>query len=136
MNEAGYICPHCISHLDIENQILLSAKNHLGQRGIIGLSTTLGDYTVKHHDSFKLESGQSLSLSCPVCSKELVHDKDENFSKLIRVDEKGEEHTVLFSNTYGDQCTFHLKGEKATSYGEHALRFQDPEWFLQEGEKE
>lgn len=131
----GYICPSCISHLDVEDSIVLSAKTSNGKRGVVLLSTTLGDYSVKTNAHFKIEQGERIALSCPVCSQELLHNSENNLCKIIRVDEKGEEHTVLFSNKYGEQCTFHLKGEKATSYGEHAIRFQDPEWFKQDDEK-
>lgn len=134
MSHPGYICQHCTSHLDINDKIILAARTQLGKRGIIFLSTTIGDYSIQKNDAFDIPNGEEIDLQCPVCQHALIHDAHKNLCKLIRVDAEGEEHTILFSNKFGEQCTFQIKGEKATSYGEHAIRYQDPEWYLQSDE--
>ncbi len=131
MQDSGYICQHCTSHLDVNDRIVLAARLSSGKRGLMLLSTTLGDYTIQKNAAFEIPQGSEITLSCPVCQQELIHDPEKNLCKIIRVDADGSETTVLFSNKFGEQCTFHIKEEKATSYGEHAIRYQDPQWYLQ-----
>ncbi len=131
MTAPGYLCPYCASHLDANNQITLLARNPSGMRGIISLSAELGDYTVHHNPALVINDGDMVELSCPVCHHELTDDLHETLSKIIRVDDSHVEQTILFSRIQGERSTFHITEEKTTSYGEHALRYQNPEWFLQ-----
>lgn len=131
MTASGYLCPYCVSHVDVNDKIVLSAKLPNGKRGVLLLSATLGDYSVQKSKSLHMEQGEIVDLSCSVCQHNLIHDEDRNLCKLIKVDEKGRERTILFSRVCGEQSTFEIEDEKTTSYGEHAIRYQDPEWYLQ-----
>lgn len=131
MSDSGYLCPYCVSHVDVNDKIVLSAKLPSGKRGIVLLSATIGDYTVEKSKSLHPENGDEVDLHCSVCQHNLIHDEDRKLCKLLKIDEKGEEHTILFSRVWGEQSTFHIEKEKTTSYGEHAIRYQDPEWYMQ-----
>jgi hypothetical protein len=132
MKKPGYACPYCSSKLDVDDKLILAAKTDAGQRGLILLSTTLGDYSVTKNDSFHLTEGELVEISCSVCQHSLADYSHPNLSKLISIDEYGKEHTLLFSSIVGERCTLLKKGEKIITYGEQAMRFQDPDWYLQE----
>ena len=131
MTTPGYLCPYCAAHLDAGNNIVLTAKTTLGKKGVVLLGIELGDYTVTYNPSLEFKQGECVDLSCSVCHHSLIYNEAKNLCKLIRITPKREEQTVLFSRVFGEQCTLHIEGKKVTSYGEHALRYQDPEWYLQ-----
>ena len=131
MKKPSYQCPYCSSKLNVDDKIILTAKRENGQKGLLLLSATLGNYNTWSNNNFNPEKGEKLELHCSVCQHDLIDNSHINLSKLIRIDENEEEHTLLFSNLVGEQCTLLKKGEHETTYGEQAIRFQDPEWYLQ-----
>ena len=131
MTKDNFICPYCTSSLTVDDRITLACKKENHQRGIIQISSTLGNYDIWHNENFQPTKGEKVELNCPVCQHNLEDANNPSLSKLIKVGANGEEHTVLFSNTVGEQCTLVKEAEKDTTYGEHAIRFQDPEWYAQ-----
>jgi len=123
-----YLCPNCKKVININEDIILIGKNDKSENGIISLHTELGNYSSKRSEDFHVEKGEMIELFCPLCSESLNYEFKMSYANLIKVEDK--EHIVIFSKKYGEKRTFKVEGEKVTTYGEHALKFNDPEWFL------
>ena len=63
-------------------------------------------------------------------AKSLEFERDENMVKIFKVDENGEEHTVIFSAIFGKKLTYLISEERQQSFGEQAQKYLDPEWYL------
>ncbi|MFA8437155.1 MAG: hypothetical protein ACEPOZ_21820 [Marinifilaceae bacterium] len=125
---ANFLCPHCRAFLNVGNQIVISAKNQAGKRGLLFLSIQLGDYKVIKHDFFELEDQEVLKMSCPACHKNLrVAEIHKNICKILMQDEEDQEFAVLFSGVYGEKCTYKIRDNVVESYGKHASKYIDIE---------
>jgi hypothetical protein len=125
-----YYCPYCSSFLNVKGYIVLSYKRDHGKSGVMFMSDELGDYTVHLNKEVKINKGEKTHFYCPCCSKSLEFEKDENMVKIFKVDENGEEHTVIFSAIFGEKLTYLISEERQQSFGEKAQKYLDPEWFL------
>ena len=127
-----YNCPYCSSHLNAKGYIVLSFKTDNDTCGIILMSEELGDYTIYFNSEVIIKKGEKTHFYCPCCSKSLEFEHDKNMVRIFKIDENGEEHTVIFSAIYGDRKTFLLSEERQLSFGEHAMKFLDPKWYLKQ----
>ncbi|PKQ60600.1 hypothetical protein BZG02_18595 [Labilibaculum filiforme] len=122
--KANYLCPNCRTCLNIGDQIIISAKNEEGKKGILLLSIFLGDYEIKKHSSFDLEENEKLDMYCPCCFESLrnpmVHD---NIFKILMQDEEDQEHEILFSGIYGERCTYQIRDKKVSTFGQDAGKY-------------
>jgi len=122
----SYICPDCRGHLNVGEEILFVAKTNEGVKGIVVLSTKLGDYKRFKHPEFKYEKGDSLEFYCPLCHGSLVAtDLNDNLAKVLLVDEKGEEYEVLFSGIAGENCTYKIKEDDMEVFGESSAVYMN-----------
>ncbi len=126
---AKYLCPNCKKILNIDEDIILTGKNNRGEKGLILLHTELGNYSSKKSEDFLIEKGEIVELCCPLCAENITYKFKLSYAGLIRLEDK-EQHIIIFSKKYGEKRTFKDEGEKVTTYGEHAMKFTDPEWFL------
>jgi len=126
--KAKYLCPHCKKVINVDEDIILTAKNNKDERGLILLHTELGNYSSKISEDFFCKKGDLIEMFCPLCTESLNYEFKMSYAHLLKVEES--EHIVIFSRKFGEKRTFKLEGEKITTYGEHALKFTDPEWFL------
>ena len=95
------------------------------------LHEKIGNYTVAMSSTLDIKSGEEVDFFCPVCSESLNNEKGENLASFIRVDEAGEESTIVISRIYGERCTFQVDDKKRIkSYGESVKKYLNPEWFL------
>ena len=127
-----YKCTYCSAHLNVNGYIVLSFKKKHGKNGIILMSEELGNYTVHLNPDLKFEEGEKSEFYCPCCSKSLQFKEDQNKVRIFKTDEKGEEHTVIFSAIFGEKSTYQLSEERQLSFGEHAMKYLDPTWYLKE----
>ncbi|MBL4706056.1 MAG: hypothetical protein JKY54_16135 [Flavobacteriales bacterium] len=125
-----YYCPYCRAHLNVHGYIVLTLKRKEGRSGIILMSDTIGDYTTHINTEINLGDGEKAHFYCPCCAKSLEYEQNKNMVKIFKVDELGEEHTVIFSAIFGEKSTYKLSLERQLSFGEHAMKFIDPEWYL------
>ena len=125
-----YYCPYCSSQLNANGYIVLTIKEKHGKSGIILMSEEIGDYTSHMSSNLKVEEGDKSHFHCPSCTKSLEFDADKNMVRIFKIDENGEEHAVVFSSVYGEKSTYKLSAERQLSFGEHAMKFADPEWYL------
>ncbi len=127
-----FTCPYCFVQLNIDGQLILVGAFPNGQKGLVLLSDELGDYTVHISDDIQLEKGEKAHFSCPCCQKSLVYSKDKDFVRIVKRDEKNEEYSVVFSAIFGEHRTYKISEERTLTYGESALKYQNPEWYLKE----
>ncbi len=126
-----YLCPNCRESINVGEDIVLTAKNKHDQKGIVMLHTTLGNYSIKNSPAFSLSEGDNISFSCPLCHHYLGNKKNDRLARIIMVDEDRKEYFIIFSQIYGEKCTFKLEEKEVkASFGEHLSRFTDPEWFM------
>ncbi|NQV01654.1 MAG: hypothetical protein HQ542_03340 [Bacteroidia bacterium] len=123
-----YLCPNCKLSLNIDDDIVLMAKNKKGEKGLVLLHTELGNYSSKKSDSFHIEISEAVDFFCPLCNKSIDYKFKVSYANLIQVTDK--ENQVIFSKIYGQKSTFKVEGKVVTTYGEHAIKYTDPEWFL------
>jgi hypothetical protein len=129
----NYICPFCRSALNAKRNIILVAKrpDEKHNQGLVFLHEEIGNYTVANSSTLVVESGNVVDFYCPVCNESLNAVKGENLAKFNRIDEVGEESTIVISRVYGERCTFQLDDKKKVkTYGESVRKYLDPEWFL------
>ncbi len=128
-----YQCPHCKAAINAKRNIILSAhkKGEKNNKGLVLLHEEIGNYTVAMSPSLKVDSGDEVDFFCPVCNKSLNNEKGEQLASFLRIDEAGEETTIVISRIYGERCTFQVDDNKRVkSYGESVQRYLNPEWFL------
>lgn len=128
-----YLCPHCRAALNARDHIILVAKkpNNGDNRGLVLLHEEIGNYSVAMSGTLDVKTGGIVDFYCPVCSMTINSGKGDNLASFIRVDEIGEESTIVISRAYGDHSTFQIndRGE-VKSYGQAIRKYMDPEWFL------
>lgn len=116
--ENNFLCPKCRSVLNIENNIIFSVKTKDNQRGLILLSTKVGDYTVKNQDNIIIEKGDKIHFYCPICRESLsATDVNENLAKVIMQDDDENEYQILFSIVAGEYCTYMVSDDNLKSFG-------------------
>ena len=94
------------------------------------MSDEIGNYTVHFSSDIHLEKGDKVNFLCPCCHKSLEYSKNNNFVRLVKINEQNEEFSVVFSAIFGEHCTYKISEERTLTYGESAIKYQNPEWFL------
>jgi hypothetical protein len=129
-------CPHCQKVLNPGTKVVLLI-DHDDDRELILLSPTLGDYTIVYPLSFEPELGQRYVFRCPVCRRDLTCAVDDRLVELDAETDDGRSERVGFSRTYGERATFVGSGpDHVTLYGDHATRFEAPNFFGEAGDYE
>ena len=127
-----YYCPYCSAQLNVNGFIALSISKKKSKSGMILLSEELGDYTSHISSNLTFEEGEKADFNCPSCTKSLEFESDKNLVRIFKTDKDGKEYAVIFSSIYGEQSTYRLSSERKLSFGEHAMKYADPEWYLKQ----
>lgn len=125
-----YNCPYCNAYLNAQGYIALGVKIPHGNTGVILLSEEIGDYRTRINPKLEIKEGDLTHFHCPSCTKSLNVPDDDKHVKILKTDENGEEHTVVFSAVNGEQSTYLISKERQLTFGEHAMKFMDPEWYM------
>jgi uncharacterized protein YbaR (Trm112 family) len=126
-----YLCPSCLTALNVDNDVVLKAKNDLGQKGLVFLHSELGNYTTKFSSGFTIVVGDQVTLFCPVCHHNLTSLRNNKLASFIMVDEADRQSVIVFSKIYGERCTFKVEDNKVQeSFGEHTGLYNNPDWFM------
>jgi len=127
----NYSCPFCQGHLNVNDNIVLIVRTNNDKQGLVFLHTELGNYARQMTSTLVINKGDSVEFFCPYCHTNIEYHKEKtNLVKLIRETKHGKKSQVFFSKVYGEEATYHVDENKVMSYGEHAKKFMDPEWFL------
>lgn len=129
--KAKYVCSHCNQPINVEEDIVLIAKNKDGNKSLVFLHTTLGNYSSKFRYDFSISEGDLINFSCPICNQNLTNTKNNRMAQFTMIDENENKFNVIFSQIYGEKCTYKVE-EKAIveTFGEHIAQYQNPDWFL------
>lgn len=118
------ICPKCRNSITVGGKVVLVGKTKTGLEGLVMLNAKLGDYSAEFSDDFTLVEGNVLKLLCPICHQNLSNKKNKNLAQILRIDENGNESTIVFSQIYGEKSTYLIKGNKVTeSFGDHGEKY-------------
>lgn len=118
-----FLCPRCMGHIRVGNNIILMVRNNKKQSALLLLSPQIGNYTSMKHPSFKIETGEVLEVCCPICNTSLVSDIHKNLAHAILQDEAGNRNDIYFSRIFGEHSTFTTDGESVRVNGEDAGRY-------------
>ncbi len=121
----NFICPRCKAYLNVGKHIVLTVRANHGDSGIVFLNPEIGNYTTEVNPEFKVKSGEKYDFSCPVCHEKLAADVHDNLSRIIMIDEKGDEYEILFSKIAGEKSTYKIIGESVEIFGEHHSNYID-----------
>ncbi len=121
MNKS-YICPHCKGHLMIDKDIIFLTKTKQGESGLVLISPEIGDYSYKSHPSVKYKDGDHVNFICPICYENLDAKEYEskNLAKIYMIDEKGKQHSIVFSKIKGEKCTYKISDDTFEAYGKNS----------------
>lgn len=125
-----YNCPYCHAYLNAQGYIALAVKKPHGNSGVILLSEEIGDYATKLNPKLDIHEGDLTHFHCPSCTESLHLPSDERLVRILKTDSNGVEHTVIFSAINGERSTYLISDERQLTFGEHALKYMDPEWYL------
>ena len=114
-----YLCPHCFSVLNIQDDVALKFEKPNGIKGIVFLHSEVGNYQARINDSVDFEESEKVDFYCPVCSESLGAREHDNLAKLVMKDLEGE-HTIVFSKIYGEKCTYKITEGGIEKFGEHS----------------
>ncbi len=124
-----YCCPHCHAVLNPNVRVILAAVFE-GQRGLVLMSSKLGDYQLICDKGFcsRVEAGDTVEFHCPACSESLTSKKLDQFCELVMVDDEMPDQKpakVLFSRVCDERATFVFDGDSLKEYGEAAQKLRD-----------
>ena len=122
--KVNYSCPKCKGFLNIGGYLvfIIKAKNP-PRKGLIFLSTEIGDYKVIKHPYLELEDDEITDVFCPICNFNLKCSRNKNFARIEMIDADQNRYEILFSRIVGEKCTYKIKGDKITEYGKHTSRY-------------
>lgn len=124
------LCSHCNHSINVGEDIVLVAKNAMGEKGLVFLHSKLGNYTSKFSSEFNTAEGESIRFSCPICHDNLTNLKNEKLADVILVDENNKRFQITFSKIYGEHCTYKIEEDVVMdTYGQHWSLYQSPDWF-------
>lgn len=116
--ENNYLCPKCNAYLNVGENIILTAKNRCGDKGIVLLSPELGNYRIEKHPFFIIKEGDHVNLYCPSCGENLAaRNLSDNLAKMIMIDQQENEYEIYFSEIAGEHCTYKIKEGILESFG-------------------
>ncbi len=120
-----FLCPSCRADLKIKNSVIFSAHTTGGNKGLVLFSPELGNYSIVHVPGFSYTEGEHIDFYCPVCHANLgLPEKGKDLARVLMIDSKQTEYSIVFSEIAGKQCTLKMKEDTIVeSYGEDAGEF-------------
>jgi len=122
-----FVCPSCRTLLNVGNHIVFTAENSKKQKGLLLLSTELGNYQILHDPGFEYQGGDHVDCYCPVCNYNLgIQDVNEDLAEILMIDKNNDEFKIVFSEIVGKEFTIKIKNNTIVeSFGDDSDEFQN-----------
>ncbi len=112
----SFSCPHCAQLLDDNEEIQLKTVRNSGEKGLIFMSATFGNYSYRHSPETNFFSGEVVDFLCPKCGEDLAAPQHENFA-LLNMDVGNDiNFEVIFSREAGKRKTFVITEDGIETY--------------------
>ena len=119
-----FSCPHCNNSLTVNNQLVFSVEKKNKRKGLVILSSELGDYSAFKCNGFNVEKGESIFFYCPICMHSLMYKNNPSLVHITRIENEFKKK-LLFSSVFGEKITYEISENNIMAYGEHAARYQE-----------
>lgn len=121
----NYLCPHCLSYLNVCDYIAFSAEKADGKQGLVLLHQEPGNFESEMHPDFRPKEGELVLFRCPVCHASLTSSKTTNLAHLILRTKDNKDFDIYFSRVKGEKSTYKVEGETIDIFGEHSDTYLD-----------
>jgi hypothetical protein len=122
----NYFCPSCKGQLNVDDKIVLIARDFSNKQGLIFFHTALGNYSIRMISSLKIKKGDAVDFFCPYCHANIQYQKDKtHLAKLMQKNEYDKISEIIFSKIYGEKATFQIEDDKVHSFGKQAEHYTD-----------
>ncbi len=109
----------CRGHLNVDENVIFSAKKKDGTKGLILVHSQLGNYDVIHNPDFAFDEGEKLEFYCSICHARLTSAKHENLCNIKMIDATDQkEYEIIFSMLAGEKCTYKVLADVVETFGE------------------
>ena len=120
------ICPKCKNSLNVERHVVFVVEKNDGSRGLVLLSSEIGDYSIRNNPSIEIEEGERLEFYCPVCHGKLSVQHHPNLVRVLMKEKSGDECEVYFSRIVGQKSTYLIKQDgKVEPFGYDSSEYFD-----------
>lgn len=127
--KTDYTCPHCNSHLLLENKLILTARHAssdvLSEGFILLMNPEIGHYETTLHGDVTVKEGEKYEFFCPVCHHKLHSDLNENLVMVQYQDDNGKLFELHFSKISGQKSTYKIMGRSVETFGIDAPHYLD-----------
>lgn len=113
-----YSCPKCGVVLNPVKEIVLNGQKGAA-RGLFMFDPEPGRYEYHTSPGIQVSPGDCWEFRCPICQHDLTTPYSGALAQLRMLDEKGDQHLVIFSKIAGQHATFDVTEEGVHSFGEH-----------------
>ncbi|UKN02532.1 hypothetical protein K6119_03230 [Paracrocinitomix mangrovi] len=116
IQDFNFHCPYCSANLNQGKLVVLNTKRENGDKGVISLDATVGNYEYTHVPEVEFTPGELVDFICPHCNVPLNSKEFEKYALLkLKVDDKIS-FEVLFSRQSGVQKTYMITEDGIESY--------------------
>ncbi len=121
----NYLCSSCKGYINVGKHVVFSVTTTKNRRGLLFLSTELGDYSMVSNPEFTVNEGERTNFYCPICNARLACKRHTNLARVLMIDENDEVYEVLFSEIAGEKCTFQVVRSDVRIFGEHSKLYRE-----------
>ncbi|WP_027420187.1 hypothetical protein [Crocinitomix catalasitica] len=111
-----FLCPYCNTSVSKNGIISLATLRENGDRGMIHMSTTFGNYSYDHVPEYEFVNGEVVEFICPNCHKNLDSEEYLHFAQLKMKVDQNIEFDVIFSRKAGLRKTYVITEDGIESY--------------------
>lgn len=112
-----FLCPKCNNPLNVDKHVVFATERTDGLRGLLLLSSELGNYSIQTNPEYFIEEGERLEIYCPLCQARLNVHYHSNLARVNMRDENGVISQVIFSRIVGEKSTYIIQDGKVEPIG-------------------
>ncbi len=106
-----FFCPRCMGFLNVGENIIFAVRKKNGDRGILFLKASAGEYGVMHHENYAIAGDDLIEFACPICHGRLSSGKDRNRAVLLMRDQDGKEYEIFLSRVPDGEGAYKVEQE-------------------------